>query len=324
MKKLLFVDHSYHAKTRATVFLQELLALHFRVEILWDESWAGAKPLSASELNAKQPDAIVFFQLLPRLRRLRGVDCPNVTWVPMRDGPPYRLKRLRRLGASSVKILNFCREAHAASLANGQESLLTQYWPAPAPALQRSARTRPRIFFWPRLNEISWATLKSLLGNFRPESIVLRFATDPGHGVSMPSPEDIREYNITVSQGWLEHDAYLAQLRECDIFMAPRPYEGIGQAMLEAMRYGLAVITPDAPTMNEYVQNGRSGWFYDLAHPAPLDFSNWAGRGAEARASVASGHKRWLNQADEVVAFVAKPPARRARWNWRLLRALGL
>lgn len=322
MKKLLFVDHSYHAKTRATAFLQELLALQFQVEVLWDESWSGGPAPSASELNGKQPDAIVFFQLLPSHRTLRRLDCPNITWVPMRDGLRYRSSRVRRLNASAIKILNFCEEAHRFFLSRNQESLRVQYWPAPALPPRRPAQVKPRIFFWPRLNTISWATLKSLLGDFRPQGITLRFAVDPGHAVSLPSAEDIQEYNITVLQGWLEHAVYLAKLRECDIFMAPRPDEGIGQAMLEAMRHGLAVITPDAPTMNEYVQDGRSGWFYDLSNPAPLDFSNWAARSDAAFAQVASGHKTWLTQSAEISAYIAKPPANSARWHWKLLKSL--
>ena len=323
MKKLLFIDHSYHAKTRATAFLQELLAAHFELEVLWDESWNGGPAPSAPELNAKRPDAIVFFQLLPEHRTLRSLDCPNITWVPMRDGLRYRSKKVRRLNASGIKVLNFCAEAHAFFLSRKQETLRVQYWPAPELLPRPPVQARPRIFFWPRLNVISWNTLKTLLGNFRPQGIVLRYALDPGNEISLPSQEDIAEYNITVLQGWLGHDVYLAKLRECDIFMAPRPDEGIGQAMLEAMRNGLAVITPNAPTMNEYVQDGRSGWFYELANPAPLDFSHWAGRGDVALAQVASGHQTWLTQAPEIAAFVAKPPANAPNRYWKILKALG-
>jgi len=323
MKKLLFVDHSHHAKTRATVFLQELLAQYFQVEMLWDESWSEGATLDEEALNARQADAIVFFQSLPKARTLRRLHCPNITWAPMRDGLRYSSSRLKRLRACPIKILNFCQETHAFFSANGQESLAAQYWPPPA-TVHRPARPAPRIFFWPRRKEITWDTLKALLGNFRPQSIVLRYATDPGHDLVLPDESDIREYNITVLQGWLPHDAYQAQLRDCDVFMAPRPVEGIGQAMLEAMSFGLSVIAPDAPTMNEYVRSGHSGWLYPLAKPSPLDFSDWVVRGAAARAAVVQGHSDWLIQATGVAAFVAKPTVQQARWDWRLLHALRL
>jgi len=324
MKNLLFVDHSYHEKTRATVFLQELLAVYFDVELIWDQRWNKGPSPSAADLNARNADVIVFFQTLPRLRGLRGLRCPNIVWVPMRDGLNYRSSRLRRLGASTLKTLNFCQEAHNFFSDNGHESMFTQYWPPAADIQPRASHQAPAIFFWPRRREITWQTLKTLLGDFRPRKIVLRYAPDPGHEFEPPSDADIRDYRITVLKGWLEHEQYLAQLRDCDIFMAPRPFEGIGQAMLEAMNYGMAVIAPDAPTMNEYVVNGRSGWLYTLAEPLPLDFAGWSTRGGQARSDLERGHEAWQRQAEEVAAFVAAAPGKPARWDWRLLQALGL
>lgn len=323
MKKLLFVDHSYHAKTGATKFLQELLARHFEVEVLWDERWSRKGGLDAADLNSRQADVILFFQSLPRPRILRRLRCQNVVWAPMRDGLRYDSSRLARQLAAPIKILNFCREAHAFFSSNGLESMAAQFWPAPGPARQ-PGHAKPQIFFWPRRREVTWDTLKALLGNFRPHGIVLRYAQDPGHEVALPGADDIRDYNITVLQGWLAHEAYLARLRECDIFMAPRPLEGIGQAALEAMGNGLAVIAPDAPTMNEYVRDGHSGWLYPLAKPAPLDFSNWAERAAAARTAVAEGQRHWLGEEDAVAAFVDRPMTRTAAWNWRLLQVLRL
>ena len=323
MKKLLFVDHSYHAKTGATRFLQDLLARHFQLEVLWDEGWSGETRLDEKVLNARQADAILFFQSLPGPRILRRLHCPNIVWAPMRDGLRYGSSRLGRLRASPIRLLNFCQEAHRFFSSNGQESLAAQYWPAPV-AVRRPVRARPRIFFWPRRREITWSTLKALLGDFRPDGIVLRYAPDPGHEVPLPSADDIRDYNITVLQGWLPHEEYLSQLRECDIFMAPRPLEGIGQAMLEAMSLGLAVVAPDAPTMNEYLSDGHTGWLYPLAKPVALDFSDWNTRGAAACAALTQGHANWLAQADAVAAFIARPGAQAARWDWRLLQALRL
>lgn len=323
MKKLLFVDHSYHAKTGATRFLQELLARHFAVEVLWDEGWSGKGGLDADALNARQADAILFFQSLPTARILRRLRCPNLTWAPMRDGFHYRSSWLRHRLNGTIKLLNFCQEAHAFFSARRQDSLAAQYWPQAGP-VRYPRHATPQVFFWPRRREITWDTLKILLGDFRPRGVLLRYAQDPGHDIPLPGADDIREYNITVLQGWLAHDAYLAQLRESDIFVAPRPLEGIGQSTLEAMSHGLAVIAPDAPTMNEYLRDGHSGWLYPLSKPAPLVFSGWAERGAAAREAVARGHRAWLAQADAVAAFVDRPATRAASPSWRLLQALRL
>jgi len=318
MQRLLFVDHSYHAKTLATQFLQDLLAARFAVDVLWDESWAGGDKVSAEALDAGSHDAIVFFQILPRVRTLKRLRCQNLTWVPMRDGLWYGSRELQRLGGGPVKVLNFCREAHDFFLSHGHRSLGVQYWPEPAPASPPRGRETPRLFFWPRRREIGWPTLKALLGDFRPEGIVLRYATDPGHELPEPDEADIREYRIEIVRGWLEHAEYHRLLTGCDVFVAPRPLEGIGQSVLEAMRHGMAVIAPDAPTMNEYVSHGRSGWLYPLSAPLPLDFRDWAARGAAARADVAQGRVRWLAEQAGIADFVATPA--RADLRWRLRR----
>lgn len=323
MKKLLFVDHSYHAKTLATQFLQDLLARRFAVDVLWDDSWSTGEALTAAKLGEGGHDAIVFFQILPHPRTLRRLRCRNLTWVPMRDDLRYGASRHDRLRASGLKVLNFCREAHDYFAGRGQPSLGVQYWPEPAPAPARAPGERPALFFWPRRREIDWPLLKVLLGDYRPARIVLRYATDPGHELALPTEPETREYRIEIVRGWLDHADYLRRLSECDVFVAPRPIEGIGQSVLEAMRYGLSVIAPDAPTMNEYVQEGRSGWLYSLAAPRPLDFATWAGRGPAAQAAVAQGRARWLAQGESVIDFVASAPPQ-ARWDWRLKRLVGL
>lgn len=324
MGKLVFVDHSYHEKTGTTRFIKDLLARQFEVEVVWDHGWAGGPTPSAAELNARQADAIVFFQSLPRSRVLRALRCPNLTWVPMVDGLNYGSSRLRHLAASPLKVLSFCREAHDFFSGLGQVSMCVQYWPAPASIAPRVREHMPALFFWPRRREVTWRTLKSLLGEFRPRRIVLRYASDPGHSLERPDANDVREYRITLLEGWMEHDAYLQQLAACDLFMASRPSEGIGIAMLEAMNHGLAVIAPDAPTMNEYVQMPRNGWLYELTAPAPLDFGNWSARADRARADVADGYARWLAQAEGVIDFIAGTQGPPARWNWRLLQRLGM
>jgi glycosyltransferase involved in cell wall biosynthesis len=324
MGKLIFVDHSYHEKTGTTQFMQELLASRFQVQVVWDHGWAGGPSPGAAELDALRPDAIVFFQSLPRPRVLRALRCRNLTWVPMRDGLDYRSSRLRRLAAAPLKVLNFCREAHGYFAGLGMASMHAQYWPPPLAAPARVRGREPALFFWPRRQEVSWQTLKALLGGYRPRRIVLRYASDPGHAAAKPDAHDLHEYKVTLLEGWMAHDDYLQHLAACDLFMAPRPNEGIGMAMLEAMNHGLAVIAPDAPTMNEYVQPNHNGWLYDLAAPAPLDFGPWAQRAEQARADVAAGHVRWLAQAQAVTRFVAEAPPPPPRGHWRLLQALGL
>jgi hypothetical protein len=324
MSKLILIDHSYHQKTGTTRFLKELLMRKFQVEVIWDHGWNGGVTPSADDLNARKADAIVFFQSLPQPRVLRALKCTNLTWVPMRDGLNFRSPELKRLAWSPLKTLNFCREAHEYFTGIGLISMCVQYWPPPARTMSKTRGRDPMLFFWPRHREINWLTLKSLLGGFRPSQIILRYATDPGHSVDGPGATDQREYNVTLLEGWMEHSVYLRHMASCDIFMAPRPREGIGFAMLEAMSHGLAVIAPDAPTMNEYIRVPANGWLYNSKAPGPLDFRSWLQRGEQARADVADGHARWLKQAEAVVDFIAEVPCTSPSWRWRILQRMGV
>lgn len=171
---------------------------------------------------------------------------------------------------SGLRLLSFCREAHDYCTAAGLESLNVQYWPQPGPVMA-FADEPLRLFFWMRRGMPGWPTLKALLGDTRPEAIVLRTVADPGETLALPSEAERAEYRIEQVPDWLEKADYLRLLGRCNAFMAPRLLEGIGLSFLDAMALGQAVIAPDQATMNEYVRHGINGYLSDPAeNPASL------------------------------------------------------
>jgi glycosyltransferase involved in cell wall biosynthesis len=54
-------------------------------------------------------------------------------------------------------------------------------------------------------------------------------------------------------------------------------------AFLDAMARGLCVVTPDRPTMNEYIEHGVSGLLFEPAAPTRLVVSNWKAIGVAGR-----------------------------------------
>jgi glycosyltransferase involved in cell wall biosynthesis len=78
-------------------------------------------------------------------------------------------------------------------------------------------------------------------------------------------------------------------------------------SFLEAMAMGLCVVAPNAPTMNEYIQNGVNGLLYDPENPKPLDFSRAHELGKAARLSVQKGHDAWTASKKEIVSFLSEP-----------------
>jgi hypothetical protein len=322
--RLVYVGHSHHLKTGSVEFLTSLLAAHFEFVRVADESWQAGRPaLTAGRINAEQPDIVVFFQLILAPRELRRLQCRNIVWIPMHDNVRYRSSRYRRYAASGLKSLHFSAATETFFSRLGYETLRVQYFP-PAGAV-RMPPAEPQLFFWVRRKELSWPLLKTLLGDFRPARIVLRHEPDPGYEPpELPSPADVAEYKIDVHRGWMERASYAQLVAACQLFMAPRLLEGIGQAMLEAMAHGLAIIAPDAPTMNEYVRDGQNGYLYDPQRPSPLRFDRWRELARRAQADVDAGHRQWLASEAAVLDYVRRPPARVETFSWRLRRRLGI
>lgn len=321
--KLVFVGHSYHQKTRSTVFLRELLAREFSVTELWDESWRpGMAPPSADAINRLQPQHIVFFQLLASRAALRRIRCRNITWVPMHDNIDYAARHWTRLHGAGIKVLSFSGATQRFFGSLGFHGLKTQYFPEPAPDSERVGLDEPEVFFWVRKRETDWSTLKALLGDVRPRRIVMRFAPDPGEQPALPDADDVHRYNIDIHNGWLAPDQYRRLLKGCNLFMAPRRLEGIGMAALEAMAAGIVVIAADRPTMNEYVRHGVTGYLYDPDRPAPLRLRHLEEMAQLLRQELSAGRRCWLQDQDRILDFVRAPCATRQSPQWMLRRLI--
>lgn len=314
---LLLVGHSYHAQTGSSRFMQELLAERYAVSQLHDDSWRpGAAPLDAAAINAQQPDRVLFWQQLPARRELRRVRCRNLSWAPMHDGIDYGSREWVRLVGSGLKVVNFSAVGQRYFSQLGYDCLPLRYFPQAGNLPAADFSQGLELFFWARREAIAWPLLKRLLGDQRPRRIVLRQAPDPGESPALPSAEEIAEYRIELVQGWLEAADYAALLAGCNVFVAPRPSEGIGMAMLEAMARGMAVIAPDAPTMNEYLRHGDTGYLYPLGEPPLVDLADAATVGRRARAAVLAGHADWQRQVPALLDFIDRPGRHPPSWRW--------
>jgi glycosyltransferase involved in cell wall biosynthesis len=322
---LAYIDHSYHRKTNSNAFLLDALRQRYEVSIVWDESWLPSGPrLSVEHINALQPDVVLFFQTLLNAKDLRKIHCELLFHVPMHDhvvgNPKFGWNKFK---ASGMRSINFCQATHRFFCALGYDSTVVQYWPEAQ--LSNIAKVEGlRLFFWPRRREIGWSVVKALLGEARPDQIVLRTSPDPGESPDMPSEDEIRDYKIKVVSGWLEKADYVELLTSCNVFVAPRLYEGIGQAFLEAMSLGLAVIAPDQPTMNEYIHDGVNGYLYSAAAPKAVNFANLTAVRQRSLQSVAEGHAAWHEHESTILNYLASTPKKRASFAWRLKRLLNI
>jgi len=150
--------------------------------------------------------------------------------------------------------------------------------------------------------------VKKLIGNNRVDKVIFRNNPDPGHKNLLPSHEDVKKYNIKISNGWIEKNEYKKLLSECNVFIAPRPYEGIGTSFLEALSTGMAVIAPNNATMNEYVVHNKNGYLYDLSNPKEINLNNITKIRKEAKKSAIKGFEKWKKEKYELLSFVNSSP----------------
>jgi hypothetical protein len=76
---------------------------------------------------------------------------------------------------------------------------------------------------------------------------------------------------------------------------------------LEAMNLGLCVISPDFPTMNEYIKHQKNGILFDIFNPKKLDISNSIRLGQKANKTIKKGYKKYKRKQKQIIEFNQKP-----------------
>jgi len=296
-----FLANSYHLqKTKSTDFLIALLREWFGVVavIPHKEAWA--------QLPGTRWDLIVVFQHLYDPRELEAFGAQKVVIVPMYDDCPQEREFWDRY--RGFQVLSFSKTLGALLEDWGDDLLTVQYW-QPVSQKPVSQDAGLRGFFWPRTRDLGWGHLVPLLEGARWESFHLH-VTNPEGSASLPDENQRRAWNVQQTAWFDDPVDYLKAVSEATVFFAPRRYEGIGQAVLEALGLGLCVVAPDLPTMNEYIHHGVNGLLFDPDHPRPLDWSQAALCGTRARESAVAGRQRWEQSLVSLRAFLETPATR--------------
>ena len=301
-KRLAFIDHSYHEKTKATSVLLELLNKYFEVDVFWDYAWNNGTQVDLEIVSEKRYDAIIFFQIIYPVNQINILDCDNIIIFPMYDNHgethvdfwhQYR----------DFKFVNFSKNLHLRLKKLNISTKYFQHFVSPDEFhSQEHNFNKLRGFFWQRREQITWEQIRKLIKGTPFEKFHLHKATDPpGFDFITPSKEEKNKYNITISEWFPDKEDFLKVLRASNVFFAPRLIEGIGMSFIEAMTIGQCVVAPNTPTMNEYIQDGVTGLLYDPKKPVPLDFSNAEQIARNAREYCENGFERWVQSEDELI-----------------------
>ena len=305
MKKIIFVGHSYHQKTKSNSFIIELLKQKYNVELLFDESWLTGEEPDTSFIDESY-HAVVFWQNVS-VNMLSSIKCNNVIFFPMYDAV-YDQGDDYWYNYRNLKIVCFSHTLHEKLNKLSFNTMYIQYFPE-CGILQELDELS--IFFWQRRFEITWNTVKELFYKEDIKSIHIHKAVDPSQEFVKPSETDEKIYNITYSDWFETKQDYYNVMKSKSIYIAPRSYEGIGFSFLEAMAMGKVVVAADNPTMNEYITHGKNGFLFNVKKPMPIEINDIKEIQKNAYYTVLNGRKKWEEKKHQILDFVEIQPVRK-------------
>ena len=89
MKKLLFVGHEFHKKTKSCDFLFEILAKAYEVEKCFLDPYAESGDAPLKEFAGRKFDVVLCWQMMPDVRVLaENISYKRGVFFPMYDGCP--------------------------------------------------------------------------------------------------------------------------------------------------------------------------------------------------------------------------------------------
>lgn len=317
MKKLLYFGHSYHHKTKSNQFLLDRIRGHFDIsEIYFD-------PQNATEYDVLEKykgstfDIVVIWQIMPDPQKLREyISWRHGVFFPMFDFfqgymtfdcPVWH-------DYADFTIISFSRKLHDILKEAGFDSHYVQYFPKPIEKVT-SWGDENSVFFWQRLTSLNLSTFGQLFCKSNVNNLHLHKALDPGESFTSPEsfPHSIAKFlkklHISESVWFSDKAEMLDAMQKSAIYMAPRPYEGIGMSFLEAMANGRCVVAPDCPTMNEYITHGKNGLLYPWIPSsnqelAPLDLGNIRAMQENAWRFIRDGYAQWEQDQEKILKWL--------------------
>lgn len=107
--------------------------------------------------------------------------------------------------------------------------------------------------------------------------------------------------------GWVSPEQVRRYLEQADILALPSHFEGLSMAILEAMAYGLAVITTPVGSIPEAITHGESGLFVPVKDPVTLaEALALVMRDGRLRAHLSRGARRRYLDIFEIGQYAAK------------------
>jgi len=305
MKKLLFIGHKFHEKTRSSDFLIDLLETKYQITKISIDLYSEDKFEPLKKLTITDFNVLLFWQIKPTLKNFpEKFTYAHAVFFPMYDDVRGLKKIERWYPYKNFHIINFCRQLHKDLLAAGFDSHYIQYFPQPPVELPNLGNPQ-HAFFWNRSKSISTETLADLFSSYDLKRLHIHKVLDPDHSF-IPPQKNLADH-IFYSEWYPKKSDMLDDILDCSLYIAPRKKEGIGMSFLEAMAMGRCVIAPDHPTMNEYITHNQTGILYSLEKPAPISLKDIQAIQLASYTFMQDGHKQWENNKLKILEWIESP-----------------
>lgn len=307
MKKLLFVKHSFHNKTKSNDFLHEILKSVYDIEF-FDFDNDNDSFDKFEELSGREFDTVILFQIMPPVSLLKKyIKFNHIAFFPMYDATHFFNREIWN-EYRDCNIINFSSTLHKKCKELGLSSYYIQYFPKPAEV--KNEGDEHSVFFWQRREKISTKTIEKVIGEKYINKLYFHSAPDPDNNTPIPSK---KWNNKIIKSSWFDSKEEMQNyIQQAAIYFAPREFEGIGMSFLEAMAAGRCVIAPDNPTMNEYITNGLNGFLYDLKSSKKIDLKNIRKIQQETLNYINDGYNNWENKKWDILKWIVVTPCENA------------
>lgn len=234
---------------------------------------------------------MLFFQYPPPARLLTQSNL-KLIWIPMWDHIKDKNQKWWKKFPKNIKIVAFSKHVHEKAIQASLESLRLQYYASPIQFNRANWKEGGILFYWNRTGLLGKDDLEKLCYALKIKTLYFQNQLDPGiiKTLNYDLPSQIGKTEVIKLPHYLSRKEYIHILKDTNIYIAPRLYEGIGISFIEALARGAFVLAVDAPTMNEYIQHKING--YLLSYKKNESFLQYLKQAASIRVPEMIGGRR--------------------------------
>lgn len=301
VKKLLYIGHVFHLKTRSNDFFVDILKEEYDITYISYSPYTNT--YEGIEIAKKEVyEVLLTWQIMPKMEfLLNNFRFKQGVYIPMYDDAGVR-KNVCWHEYKDFKIICFSKTLYNQLRPKGYMVYYIQYFPKPYENIDFG--DMKSVFFWQRREDINLDLVRTLLDNIEVNKIHIHKALDPHHHFKESGV--FTDKSITYSEWFDTPDEMHDIMMKSALYIAPRAYEGIGMSFLEAMAMGRCVIAPDNPTMNEYIEDGYNGFLYNLGAPRPLSINSIGSVQKNTVQYMKNGYEKWEKKKRDILKWIGK------------------